>query len=195
MENNKVSSNSDRQIKLALFADLHYKKGMYIASVSDMQAILDRAAESNVNFVVHAGDMCNDYIKSPELTNAYLNNVYGLPVYGIYGNHELESKENSMQVVTPMLTNREVVWGTADGKIGDGSIGYYYFECNGFRIVCADTNYSYNPDKNEWEHNATCSYGAPSGNTKAHSLGPVQLAWLKGTSKNSSHRELTESFS
>jgi hypothetical protein len=109
--------------------------------------------------------------------NTYLNNNYGLPAYGLYGNHELESANNSMELVTPILNNREVVWGTADGKISpDGSIGYYYFEADGFRFVVTDTNYSW--DGSKWVHNTTNSYGPPSGNTKSNSLGPVQLAWL-----------------
>ena len=117
-----------KEVKFTAFADFHYKKGMYIPSVKDMDNILDRAKADNADLVIHLGDMCNDYIGSKELVNAYLDNKYGFAVYGLYGNHELESENNSMPVVTPMLTNREVVWGTADGKIGDGSIAYYYFD-------------------------------------------------------------------
>ena len=168
-----------KEVKFTAFADFHYKKGMYIPSVEDMDSILDRAKADNADLVIHLGDMCNDYIGSKELVNAYLDNKYGFAVYGLYGNHELESENNSMPVVTPMLTNREVVWGTADGKIGDGTIAYYYFDTHGFRFVMTDTNYSWNPTKEEWEHNYTCSYGPPHGNTKICALGPVQLAWLE----------------
>lgn len=168
-----------KEIKFTVFADFHYKKGMYIPSVDDMNKIFDRANESGSDFVIHLGDMCNDYLCSKELVNAYLNNKHDLSVYGIYGNHELESADNSMSFVTPLLTNREVVWGTNSGKIGNGEIGYYYFDTNGFRFIMTDTNYSWNPTKEEWEHNYTCSYGPPYGNTKICALGPVQLAWLE----------------
>ena len=168
-----------KEIKFTVFADFHYKKGMYIPSVEDMDSILDRANESGSDLVIQLGDMCNDYICSKELVSAYLDNKYGLPVYGIYGNHELESKNNSMSFVTPLLTNREVVWATDDGKIGDGSIGYYYFDFNGFRFVMTDTNYSWNPTEEKWEHNYTCSYGPPHGNTKICAIGPDQLEWLE----------------
>lgn len=167
------------EIKFSALADLHYKKGMYIASVDDLKFVLDRAKANDVAFAMHLGDLCNDYIGSPELIKAYLNNEQGLPVYGVYGNHELESQNNSMEYVTPLLTNQEVVWGTDDGRIGDGSIAYYYFDINGFRFVMTDTNYSWNPTKEIWEHNTTCSYGPPNGNTKICALGPVQLEWLK----------------
>ena len=135
----------NKKIKFALFADLHYGENIYLTSVSDLNEILDRANENNVDFIIHAGDFCNDYIGSPEITNRYLKNVYDIPAYGIYGNHELE-KRATMQIVTPLLNNREVVWGTPDGKIGDGSIAYFYFDINGIRIVCTDTNYSFNSE-------------------------------------------------
>ena len=74
-------------LKFLVFADLHYKKGMYTAPVESLHAILDRAAKENVDFVIHCGDFCNDYKGSPEITDAYLNNRHHLPVYGIYGNY------------------------------------------------------------------------------------------------------------
>ncbi len=153
---------------------------MYISSVEDLETILERANSNCVDFVIHSGDFCNDYIGSPELYNAYLKNKYGLKVYGIYGNHELESENNSMEFVTPKLTNdTNVIWGTDNKKIGDGNIGYYYFDVKGFRIICLDTNYSFNEGTNSWEHNTTCSWGPPMGNVKVNSLGPVQFEWLE----------------
>ena len=168
-----------KMITFTVFADLHYKQGMYLSSVMDMKEILARADESNSDFIIHLGDFSNDWRGSPELTRAYLQNNYNLPAFGIYGNHELESANNSMSYVTPKLNNRDVVWGTKDGKIGDGSIGYYYYDIDGFRIVCTDTNYSWNPTKNKWEHNYTASYGSPAGNQKEHSFGPEQLIWIE----------------
>ncbi len=168
-----------KSVTFTLFSDFHYKKNMYAGNVSDMNTILDRANAAGSDFILHGGDFCNDFIGSKELMNAYLQNKYNLPAYGVYGNHELESANNSMDKVTPMMTNRadDVVWGTADGKIGDGSIAYYYYEVNGIRIVCTDTNYSLLDG--EWVHNRTNSYGPPSGATNANALGPTQLAWLE----------------
>ncbi|MBQ5929695.1 MAG: metallophosphoesterase, partial [Clostridia bacterium] len=153
------------RVTFSLFSDFHYVEGTYMSSMADMQSILDKAKANNADFIIHAGDFCNNYSGSPELFKTYLQNNYNMPAYGIYGNHELESGGNSMQVVTPRLTNRadEVVWGTADGKIGDGSIGYYYFDVNGIRIICTDTNYSWNPTEGIWEHNHTASHNKPSG--------------------------------
>ncbi|MBR6679634.1 MAG: metallophosphoesterase [Clostridia bacterium] len=181
--------NAER-LKFCLFSDFHYKQGMYMTSIADMQTILDRAHAADVDFIIHGGDFCNDYNGSPELMNAYLRNAYGLSALGVIGNHEMETKGNSMPVVTALLNNREVVWGTADGKIGDGSIGYYYYETNGFRIVCPDTNYSYDTTNQIWEHNLPATSGPPSENTKGNSLGPVQLQWLEDTLLDAASKDI-----
>lgn len=177
-------------LKFTLFADLHYKKGMYITSVEDMNEIMDGAQAKGAEFVLHLGDFCNDYRNSPEVVKAFLDNRHGLPAYGIYGNHELEGSENSMASVTPMLCNRAVTWGTVDGTIGDGSVGYYYFDVRAFRIICPDSNYSMNPETGNWEHNRTASWGAPAGNSKINSLGDVQLKWFEETVMDAAEKGL-----
>lgn len=155
---------------------------MYAVYKEDLDAVLRRAGESGAQMLVHFGDMCNDYAGSPEVINAYLDNIYGLPVYGLYGNHELETPGNTMSYVTPRLTNRpdSAVWGTGDGKMsGGGSPGYYYFDIGGaYRFIMLDTNYSFDPVRGVWEHNRTASWGAPAGNLHENSLGPDQLEWL-----------------
>ena len=168
-------------LKFTVFADFHYKEGMYLSPISDIEEIVNFSHENGVDFILHAGDYCNDYLGSPEAINPLLNNEFGLSVYGIYGNHELESAGNTMAVVTPLITNRtdDVVWGTDDSKIGDGSIGYYYFDKGNFRIICLDTNYSFNEEKSEWQHNLTASWGSPEGNILPNSLAPKQLLWLE----------------
>lgn len=170
-------TNHANEVKFSLYSDLHYKKGMYMTQVGDLTAILKRAKAAGAAFAVHCGDMCNDYSGSPELMKAYLQNAFGLEVYGIYGNHELEGKANSMEVVTAKLTNRngDVVWGTADGKFAS-EVGYYYFDKGKFRFVMLDTNYAW--DGAKWVHNSTGSHGPNKGTTKMNSLGLVQEQWL-----------------
>ena len=160
-------------LKFLVFSDLHYKKGMYIASVDDLRAIFRRAAEAGVDFVIHGGDLCNDYLGSPELVREFLENPYGLPVYGVYGNHELESEGNTVDVVTPLLSNREVFFPSPD-------VGYWYTDIKGYRIIGLDTNYSFNRETEEWEHNRPASWGPPKGNEAGNSLSPMQLSWLDG---------------
>ena len=43
-------------IKFLVFADTHYKKGLYRTQVSDLEKIMKRAADEKVDFVVHCGD-------------------------------------------------------------------------------------------------------------------------------------------
>ena len=97
-----------------------------------------------------------------------------------------------MEAVTPYLTNRtdSVVWGTHDKVLTDGRVAYYYFDIKGFRIICTDTNYSYNPKAEEWAHNETGSWGAPAGNLYENSLGPIQLKWLEETLFDAADKKL-----
>ena len=60
-------ANVNNCVKFTLFSDLHYKKGMCIASVDDMKEITASALKSGSDLVLHAGDMCNDYKGSVEL--------------------------------------------------------------------------------------------------------------------------------
>ncbi len=182
----KVFAESDiflgqnaKKVTFTVLSDLHYNEGQYMSTIADLESIFDRANETNSSFVLSAGDFCNNFKASPELMNAWLNNEYDLPAYNVYGNHELESG-NSMDYVTTVLTNDEnVVWGTADGKIGDGSIAYYHADRDGFRIVGIDTNYYWDPTAQAWYHNPTNSYGPPSGISTYNCLGPTQLEWLE----------------
>ncbi len=174
-------------VAFSALADFHYKANMYMSSIADIQAILDRANNANVDFIVHAGDFSNDYKGSPELFKAYLENSHDLPALGVYGNHELETSGNSMAVVTPLLTNANVVWGTVDGKFNK-DIGHYYYDTNGFRIVCLDTNYSFNPSTKKWEHNTALR--APSGNTNTFTLGDPQLLWLEQTLIDAAYKNI-----
>ena len=161
-------------MKFLVLGDFHYKKNMYASTLAHLDAVMERARQEKVDFVIHTGDFSNDYIGSSELLDAYLNNRHGLPVFGIYGNHELESSGNSMEFVTPRLCNRHV-------HFGRDRAGYWYFDQSGFRIIGLDTNYSFNVTAGEWQHNQTASWGAPSGNKSEGSLSPVQLEWLDET--------------
>ena len=161
-------------LKFLVFADLHYKKGMYASTMAHLEAIMRWADAEKADFAIHLGDFCNDYAGSPEIVELYLNNRYGLPAYGIYGNHELETSGNCMDNVTPLLCNRDVTFG------GKGT-GYWHCDINGYRLIGLDTNYSYNPDTAQWQHNLSASWGAPDGNLYSDSLGPEQLIWLENT--------------
>lgn len=135
--------NAD-EITFAMFSDFHYIEDVYMSSVADLNSIFDRAHAVDADLVMHGGDFSNDYYRSPEIVKAFLENKYNLPALGVYGNHETEGPGavNKMEYVTPLLTNQNVVWGTEDGTMSaDGSVGYYYYDIKGFRIIALDTNY------------------------------------------------------
>ena len=176
----KYLGDRNTSVTFGVFTDFHYWRDVHIMTILDVDKIMKRFSNANADFAIQLGDFAYDWNGSPELIDAYLNNRYKLPAYGIVGNHDLEVSGNGMDDVTPKLNNQNVVWGTSTGKIDPtGTIAYYYYEVNGIRIVCLDTNYSYNPTTKRYEHNKEGSYALPAGNEKEHSLGPTQIAWLK----------------
>lgn len=175
-----AEEESDDEVKFLIFADFHYKKKMYASNIEDMNKLLERANNRDVDFVIHLGDFCNDYIGSPELFEAYLNNKYDIPVFGVLGNHELESSGNSMKIITPRLSNADVSFG-ADGA------GYWYYDIKNFRLIGLDTNYSHSTTDG-WMHNKTASHTYPSGNTLGYSLSPDQIEWLEKTIADASEK-------
>ena len=160
-------------MKFAVLADYHYKKGMYIPPVSSLKAILKRAAAAEVDFVIHMGDFSNDYAGSPEVVDLYVNNPHHLPVYGVYGNHELETG-NKMAFVNANLCNRPV------SRPNGERVGHWSTDIGNFRLIGLDTNYSLRSD-GVWERNLDGSHCPARENGKWNSLGPDQLAWLRQT--------------
>ena len=155
-------------LKFLVFADFHYRKRMYAVKVEHLHQIMARAKEENVDFVIHAGDFSNGYRESPEIIEPFIHNAYDLPVYGIYGNHELEHKDDDMGYVSPLLCNRPVNWSEQGG--------YWYADIKGIRVIGLDTNYSYSQERDAWEHSQ--SHREPAGNVAVNSLGAQQLVWL-----------------
>ncbi len=187
------------QVKFSIFADFHYFQPSYPVTLEHLNTVLKRAADEKVDFVVQLGDFCNDFPASPEIVNGYIHNDYGLTAYGVYGGHDLEyvefsgkdlPRDNTMAPVTCKLNSDSdsVIWGTSDGKIGDGHIGYYYFDRDGFRFIAVDSQYSWNPEVEAWEKNIT--YHPRKGNTRGDRLGDVQLAWLDGVLTDAAHKGL-----
>ena len=183
-------------VTFSLFADFHYRNKFYMSSIKDMENIMEKAYKNDVDFVVQLGDFCDDYLGSPEITKAYKENKYDLPVFGVYGNHELQGVGATMSYVTPAMTNRadNVVWGTADGKIGDGSVAYYYFDVNGIRMIFLDTNYGWHTERQTWVHRESLTFNQTYGSgavTQENALGANQRSWLKNVIDDAVDREMS----
>ncbi len=157
-------------IKFLLFSDFHYSKKRYPITVNDLEKILKRGHDENVDFVLQGGDFCVDALDSPEIFEALLNNKFNLPVYGVCGNHELEILGNTMDFITPRLCNREV-----NKPYPDAS--YWYFDINQFRFIGLDTNYSYDPVAKVWEHVQSGNTMGKPGNTNLACMCPEEWDW------------------
>lgn len=172
-------------MKFLAFADLHYFKDVYHASVESLEQIMARAAENQVDFVVHLGDFSNDYYRSPEIVRPYLENPYGLAVYGIYGNHELEKPGNTMELVTACLTNRPVHFGVEPET---EHTAYWYTDTCGYRLIGLDANYMYHEEEGRWYHNSAETWPFVKGTVLPLSYGSSQLAWLREVLRDASEK-------
>ena len=175
-------------MKFTVFADFHYARNRF-STVEQLTKVIDKARKSRSDFIVHCGDFCNDFAHSPEIVNELINS--GLNFYGCYGNHDTEGREDYMSLVSRYMTNDEnVVWGTTDGKIGDGSIGYFYADNGKFRIISVDTNYYYDCDTGELVRTATGLNMAPLKHKVRNCLGEVQLNWLESVIDDASKKDM-----
>ena len=162
-------------LKFLAFADLHYMKGMYKTPVESLERIMKRAHDENVDFVVQLGDFSNSLAGSPEIVEPYFNNPYGLPVYGIYGNHELEKPGNTMALINAHLCNRPVVFGEEEET---DEAGYWYTDIGAYRLIGMDSNYMYHPEEDRWYHNSADTWPFVKGTILPNSFGASQLRWL-----------------
>ncbi|MBE6669052.1 MAG: hypothetical protein E7601_02480 [Ruminococcaceae bacterium] len=186
-EDLKREPTDENTLRFLVFSDLHYKRFMYVATTDDVDKVLKRADENSVDFVIQLGDFCNEFSKSPELFGTYLNNKYGLPAYGVCGNHDMEGPLNTVDFIRTKLCNRTVNFGRS--KNGKGT-AYWYTDIKNFRIIGLDTNYSYSTATQSWERNKANTSHAPKENEKGNSLGPDQLSWLRARIKEASEKNM-----
>ena len=174
-------------LKFLVFADFHYFKGVYHAPVDSLRKIMARAATEEVDFVIQMGDFSNHLAASPEIIPPYYGNTYGIPVYGIYGNHELEKCGNTMESINETLCNRPVCFG-AEPETDD--TGYWYADVKGYRLIGLDTCYMYHREEDRYYHNSAETWPFVPGTEKPNSLGTSQLAWLRVTIADAAEKGL-----
>lgn len=107
-------------VKFSVFSDLHASETFVPDGEQRLDAILERAKQEQVDFVIHCGDFCMD--PHSALVNKY--NSFSIPTYHVLGNHDSDQY--------PL---EEVVAGW--GMPGE----YYYFDKNGFRFIVLNSNY------------------------------------------------------
>lgn len=178
-------------IKFTVFSDFHYDPGRNPAALEHLDAVFERAHNTNSELVFHCGDFAKEWPAVPELHEAYLSNKYGLPVYGTYGNHDTQVVSDTFDFITPRLTNdKNAVWGTSDGKVGNGEVTYFYADKGDYRFIFIDTNHSYFPGEGKIKHAPPGMGEAPPENDPRHVLGENQLKWLEETLMDAAEKGL-----
>lgn len=150
-------------IKFGVFSDLHSslegveERGYSRRSLSDMKRGMERFAAEGARFAVSLGDNTQPARDNAEQYNQikYMVNTwnsYGIPVYGVFGNHEFQ----------------QLSWQQAF-EIWNVEQGYYSFDLDDVRFVVLDTNIR--PDGVHFsEDNFDWRYGI---------VPDEQLRWLK----------------
>lgn len=114
-------------MKFSVFSDFHYNPIDFDydpqAKLEKLRQIQRRAEQEKVDFIIHAGDFCHDAPDRPELMQLY--NGFHIPSYHCLGNHDTDR--------APLA---EVL------KCYNMESNQYFFDCEGYRIVVFDPNYS-----------------------------------------------------
>ena len=157
------SAKSDDSVSFLAFADIHYAPSGFWPNGNRqwLDKVLQRAVDSNVDFVMSLGDMTfgpgnekvREYVR-------YYNEFKPVKTYHTLGNHEFEA-------TVPEVVDE--VFGLARG--------YYSFDLKGFRFVVLDPHYHLKDGKLE-RYSKRCSYPEE----KVWCILPdEQLAWLRET--------------
>ncbi len=110
-------------MKFSIFADLHYYPGAFLkGTLEDLRLIQERAEREQVDFMIHAGDLCHGPSKMPEIVKRY--NEFHIPSYHCLGNHDTDN--TSREETLSMYNMKE---------------GHYYFDEKGYRFIICDPNY------------------------------------------------------
>ena len=112
------------EIKFCVFADLHYRPGIFFTDAEKrLDAIIARAESSGADFIVQLGDLCHAPHEHPEIIKRFESAP--LPVYHCLGNHEFEDSTFRQALEAYGLER-----------------GYYFFDRGGFRFIALDLNYA-----------------------------------------------------
>lgn len=118
-----------KTIRFSVFADLHYRDGDWNWASKRLEAILRRASERKVDFLMHCGDFCHNVSTAGTILERY--NSFPIQTWHTMGNHDFEQTEG----LEPVLRAYRM-----------GEKSYYYFDVNGFRMISVDTNFYHAPD-------------------------------------------------
>ena len=155
-------------MKFLLFSDFHYAPGRMTGkalgrNIQDLHTLQQIALNESCDFIIHGGDLVHGPLdKTSDFLDEYNN--FCVPSYHCLGNHETDNVSYADVLRSFNLNN-----------------GYYYFDCNGYRIIVIDSNYYY--INGEYSHYSD-EYSDKNLNLKLpyrDFIPPEQLIWLEKT--------------
>lgn len=153
-------------MKFLIFADFHYAPGVLSGeSQEKLDVILDRAKQEQVNFIIHAGDLCHDVNRYRDFVERY--NRCPIPTYHCLGNHDCDDQPLSDVLAAYRMQH-----------------SYYFFDRDGYRVIVCDPNYFLDADGAyvHYENNNYFSHGET-----RDFMPPEQMRWLAETIDASDH--------
>lgn len=152
-------------LTFSVFADMHYApKAFYSRAEEKLEYIQKKAKERGSAFIIHAGDLTHFPVKHKKFVDKYCD--FEIPSYNCLGNHDSDHTSFKKTLKAYRMPN-----------------DYYYFDCQGFRMVVLNFNYfakkkRFKPNEIEYVPYSKCNYSK----TLEGSIGlmpPVEMEWLK----------------
>ncbi len=161
-------------MKFLLFADFHYAPGWMSGkflgrNIEDPRRLQQIALEEKCDFIIHASDFVHGPLeKTKDFIEEYNN--FQIPSYHCLGNHDVDNVPLEDMLRMYRMEN-----------------SYYYFDCNGYRIIVIDPNNCYIDGKYiHFNHNVRCRIPEC-----RYFIPPEQLAWLEETIRTSPYPCIT----
>lgn len=152
-------------MRFLLFSDLHHMTEYFMkGSLDDLLTIQKRAANENVEFIIHAGDLTHGPSEDPDFVRTY--NEFSIPSYHCLGNHDSDHTDYEETL-----------------KYYNMPDGHYYFDHGGYRFIVADPNYYFADGK--YTHYSLGNY-YKYGPYRDY-MPPEQLEWLRETISSAPH--------
>ena len=127
-----------QKIKFSLFADLHHKESEFHWVTERLEAILKRAEENNVDFIMECGDFCSNVKTAKKLLDRYNN--FKVPTYHAVGNHDFQSTK-TLDIVMKAMNMKN---------------NFYTVDKGVFKLIVLDANY-YKDADGSFKHYASSS--------------------------------------
>ena len=147
-----------QKIKFSLFSDLHHKESEFHWVTERLEAILKRAEENNVDFIMECGDFCSNVITAKKLLDRYNN--FKVPTYHAVGNHDFQATK-TLDIVMKAMNMKN---------------NFYTVDKGVFKLIVLDANY-YKDADGSYKHYASRSQFEKC-NQKGTYITPPQLEML-----------------